>query len=324
MDKLVPAWRGDDRELAVRLRTAALMRQAGEWRRGLALLRDTAQAWPGQSGPIQQQLLDMFADALNDDVAHPLPPLELVTLAEENADLVPEGDAGRALATRLADRLVALDLPSRAIATLSHLMGATPAGAARAELGRRLASLQMQRQDAAGATATLAASDDGELPADLSESRGLLLARAQAAAGDVPGALTRLVQIGTPAADEQRATLLEAGKDWPGATAALTRYAASTVPASGALDATQARTLLRLAGAAAQAGDEAVLARIRAEDLARMPQGDMAQLFNVLTEPPVRDAGDLPRAARETTLARAVPDDVQGLPGAAASPVATR
>jgi hypothetical protein len=324
MDKLVYAWRGDDRELGVRLRAAALMRQAGEWRRGLALLRETAQAWPSQSAAIHQQLLDMFSDALSDDVAHPLPPLELVTLAEENTDLVPSGDAGRALATRLADRLVALDLPSRAIATLSHLMGATPAGAARAELGRRLAALQMQRQDAAGATATLAASDNADLPSDLTESRGLLQARAQAAAGDVPGALARLAQIGTPTADEQRAALYEAGKDWPGATAALTRYAAATVPAEGPLEAAPARTLLRLAAAAAQAGDEAVLARIRAEDLARMPQGDMAQLFDVLTEPPVRDAADLPRAARETTLARAIPDDVKTLPGAPPGPVATR
>ena len=38
-------------------------------------------------------------------------PLDLVALAEENADLVPGGDAGEALAAALADRLLALDLP---------------------------------------------------------------------------------------------------------------------------------------------------------------------------------------------------------------------
>jgi hypothetical protein len=63
-------------------------------------------------------MADFFAEALAHDAAAPLPPLELVALVAENTDLLRGGDAGQALASRLADRLVALDLPRRAVPCL--------------------------------------------------------------------------------------------------------------------------------------------------------------------------------------------------------------
>jgi hypothetical protein len=65
--------------------------------------------------------------------------------------------------------------------------------------------------------------------------------------------------------------------------------------------------LLRLASAAAQAGDEAMLGQLRDHDLPRMPAGKLADMFRLLTERPVEGVSDLPRAAREATLARAMP-----------------
>jgi hypothetical protein len=313
LDRQLYAWRGDRRELALRLRTAALRREAGQWRPGLALLRETAQAWPDQQDAIRQRLGDMFAAALADDVAHPLPPLELVTLAEENADLLPDGPAGRKLAARLADRLAALDLPGRAAATLSRLMTGAQKGGARGELGLRLAALQLQAGDAAAAAATLDASDSPDLPADLIDARAVLAARAMAIRGDLPGALARLAAIDTVASDEARATLLESARDWPAATDALGRLAARLIPPEGPFDAAQSRMMLRLASAAAQAGDEATLARLHLQAAPRMLPGEMARLFGVLTEPPIRDATDLPRAADEVALARAVPEALRSL-----------
>jgi hypothetical protein len=79
------------------------------------------------------------------------------------------------------------------------------------------------------------------------------------------------------------------------------------------LTGTQAAALLRLASAAAQAGDEALLARLHREDLPRLPPGHLADMFRLLTAGPVDAVADLGRAARETQLASRIPDALKSL-----------
>lgn len=125
--------------------------------------------------------------------------------------------------------------------------------------------------------------------------------------------MATLAAFDSAAADDARAALLEGAKDWPGAASALNSLAARTVPDAGILDDAPSRTLLRLASAAAQAGDEATLARLRADDLPRMPPGKLAQMLAMLTEQPVQVVADLPRAAAEATAARALPAALSAL-----------
>jgi hypothetical protein len=81
---------------------------------------------------------------------------------------------------------------------------------------------------------------------------------------------------------------------------------ARDIPAEGPLSEAQAETLLQLASAAAQAGDEAALSQIRARDTARLPQGRAADMLRLLVEGPVQTPDDLPRARREAVLAEGV------------------
>jgi hypothetical protein len=267
---------------------------------------------------VHARLLQTFAAALADDAVHPLSPLDLVALSEENSDLLPAGEAGQALAGRLADRLVALDLPRRAAPILEKLMLAAPAGAARAELGGRLARLKLAQQDTVGALAALAASASDNLPAALLESRTLTFARATAASGALAPAVAALAALDTADAAELRAELLERAADWPAAEAALRAYADRIVPPEGTLDDAQAHVLLRLAAAAAQAGDETTLTTLHDHDGPRMPQGQVAQMLKLLTERPVQGVADLPRVTAETALARGLPAALQSLMPAAA------
>jgi hypothetical protein len=70
--------------------------------------------------------------------------------------------------------------------------------------------------------------------------------------------------------------------------------------------------LLRLASAAAQAGDATELAELHGET-ARMGDGRLGRLFRLLTAGPVQTASDLPRSAAEIALARAVPADLAAI-----------
>ncbi len=304
------AWRGDGHEAAYRLRAAELRGVGGDWREALDTLRTIEAQMPDQRPAIQARKAAILNAMLAAD-GRGLSAVQLVLLAAEHADAVPEGPAGAALARLLADRLAALDLPARAIPVLQGLMRAAPAGAGRAEFGGRLAQLLLDGGDGAGAVTALDASAAGDLPDGLVESRGLLRARARAAQGDVAGAAAGLFALGTATADDLRATLLANERDWRGSLAALADLAAKRVPPQGPLDDTAQDILLRQATAAAQAPDPAML-RVLERSTPRMT-APRADLFRVLTAAPLGAAADLPRAARELSLARAVPQHLDAL-----------
>lgn len=300
LDRLIYAWRGDDREMATRLRVAELQADTNAWRPALRLLRETLELWPDASATLQSRLVAIFMRALATEQAKPLPPLELLALAEENADLIPVGEAGRALSMRLADRLIALDLPQRAIPLLTRLLGATQDGAARSELGGKLAAmhLQMGKPDAALAALTETIGV-GSLPPALLEQRTLIYAQAANDVGQHDQAVAVLEALDTKAAVQLQAQLQEAGKNWPGAVRALQRLTAMTVPADGPLSDEHGKTLLRLASAASQIGPNDTLGQIRSRDLLRLPAGKTADLIRLITASPIQQTADLPRAARE-------------------------
>jgi hypothetical protein len=303
MEKLLYAWRGDAREAALRLRAAELRAQAGTPRAALAMLRELLDALPEARDALRARMGQIFTAALEADAKAPMPPLELVAMVEENPDLITEGDPGLALARRLADRLAALDLPRRAAPVLEKLVAAAAPGVVRAELGTRLAATRLLLDDPTGALSVLGATAVDALPPPVLEERVLVWARATAAQGDAVRAAAALETLDSPPALALRVQLLEQANDWTGAAAAQRRYADDTVPAQGLLTETQTATLLHLAADAAQADDKMLLAGLRDRDLARLPQGHTADMLRLLTEIPVRQPEDLPRARREEALA---------------------
>jgi hypothetical protein len=304
-DRLIYAWRGDQRELDLRLRVAELRSQAGQWRQALALLRETENLFPDHRDAIRTRLEQTFTAFQQGGKAAQLSALDLVALIEENADLLPNGPAGEAIVAEFADRLAALDLLEQADPVLERLLRMAKGGA-RAEFGARLAKLRLEMNNPEGALAALHDSEAEGLSPALAEERGLLLARALAAKGETSAALAQLASLNTASADEARAAIFEAAKDWKAAESALYAFASKTIPAEKPISAQAAGILVRLASDAAQAGDETMLAILRQTYGARLPAGTNAEIFRVLTESPVQSIEDLPRAAAEMTEARAM------------------
>jgi hypothetical protein len=313
LESLLYAWRGDHQERALRERLADLKASIGAWRSALALQRETETLFPSEKAVLHAKLTDMFAALLRGDATASLPPLEFVAVVEENADLLPGGPDGDALQSKLADRLLALDLTKRAGPVLEKLMQAANSGAARAGFGARLAALRSREGDPAGALAALEASLAPDLPAELTEQRTLLAAAAYARRGDNQQALAALDGLDVAAADEARATILERANDWAGAQRALTAYVVKTVPAEGKLDEAQRRALLRLATAAARAGDDTTLAGLRQRETGRMETGPLADMFRLLTADQVRSVADLQRSGREAALARGLAGQLKAI-----------
>jgi hypothetical protein len=325
LDAALFAWRGDGREIAQRMRIADLRQDAGDPRGALQILRETASLFPEEAARVRPGLDRAFHRLFQpgpDGKAEgdALPPSQAVALFEDNADLLPAGPVGGQMTSRLAERLLQLDLPQRAAALVARVMDAQAEGPARATLGARLATLRLADADPAGALAALAASDAPNLPAALSNERRVLEARAMAEQGDVPRALARLAGLPGAASLDLQATLLASTGDWAGAIVPLQALASQTLPATpGALDLEQRRTLLRLAAAAALSGRNDVLAKLARERGAAMAEGPLSAPFKLLTSDPVRGLADLPRIASELQLARALPRSLAAVEAPAAA-----
>jgi tetratricopeptide (TPR) repeat protein len=305
-EKLLFAWRGDDQERALRVQIAAWRMKAGQWRQALAMLRESTVMFPEQKDQFRRAMTETLRTLMRDERVDGMDSLELISLLEENIDLLPDGAEGQAAAVRLADRMQLLDLDQRAEPVLERLAKTTPNLSARAAFGVRLAALRLDVADAEGALAALAVSGSDALPPGLVERRSILGARADAVSGRREQAVATLTAVATPAADLARAAIEETAKEWPGAAAAMAAYVGLTVPPSGVLTAEQSHAVLRFAADLAQAGDDAGLSNLHTQQAARMADGPDAAAFRLLTESPVRDVSDLPRAAKEIAAAHAV------------------
>ena len=168
------------------LRTAAIQAQAGRWRAGFDTLKETAQLFPSDRSLIAARVTALMGEMLHGPAAASIPPLDLVALAGENADAVAQTDAA-GLASVLADRLMALDLPQRAAPVVERMVRAAPPGLGQAGLGARLAAMRLAEGDAGGAATALATTDTPGLSPALQEERSLLDARIHAQRHDIAG-----------------------------------------------------------------------------------------------------------------------------------------
>jgi hypothetical protein len=275
LEAAIPAWRGDRRELARRLRAAELHTQSGQPSRALALLRDTEAAFPqagAETGPA-------IAEAMRRMLADPeTPVLEAVSLLAEHTETVPAGDALDEVAMRLAAQLMRLELPEEAARVLRL---AQPRSAAPRRLAPILAEALLAAGDAPAALEMLRGAAQDELPAEARQRNALIEAAALRRLGDAAGAARVLRALG-PAGAAPLAELLAAAQDWAGAAAAMREHLAGLPPAPSPL-ATEARqSLLRLGAFLALAGDEAGLAALGAEHGRRMAEGPLGEAFAAL------------------------------------------
>ena len=307
LDKLRYAWRGDRRELALRERIADLRQRAGAWRTALADLRSAQADFPDRAQAIQTHLMGMFITLLYGEATDALPPLDLVALTDDNPELFKAMPGNEDLQARLADRLMALDLPSRAAPLLEKLATAATTAAGRATFGTRLADLRLREGDATGSLAALAASAAPGLDTALAEQRGIVAATAKSRLGDPAGAIEALAGLTGLHADTARAAVYEQAGNWPAAEEALMLVVGATIPATGELTDPQRQLLLRLATAAQRSGDRNGLLALRATHDSRLGSGPLADMIRLLTADPVMATTDLPRAEREMGFVRGVP-----------------
>lgn len=216
--------RGGDFEFNLLRKLGTLYLDQNQPRKGLVTLRDAAANFPNRSEAkdIGEQMSAAFRGLYLDNGADRLPPLTAVALYDEFRELTPPGADGDRMMSLLADRLVKVDLLSRAGELLETLVQKRLSSLDKSQAGTRLAAIRMLDQKPDLALKALKESEmDEPLPPELAAERQRLGARATFDSGDSLGGLRMLEGDDSLEAKWLRADMLWRLREWPAAATAL-------------------------------------------------------------------------------------------------------
>jgi len=298
LERLRYGWRGDEIELTVLRRLGELYIEAGDYKNGLATLRDALTQFPKapEGAAIAQRMRESFADLFIGGAADKMPPLTALGIYEDFRDLTPLGDAGNLLIAKLADRLVQIELLDRAQLLLKDQIDKRLKGPAQAEAVNQLALVYLLDRKPEEALAALNAPLPPGAPAALATERRQLKARTLGELTRYREALALLDGDATADAARLRAEIGWRTQNWPLASAAF----AQLVPAPAAtMSDSERQTVLRLAIARSLSRDTTGLEALRAGYGADMGKSAFKESFDLITAASIGQNFDLRSISRQ-------------------------
>ena len=227
LDSLSYQWRGDGFELQVLRRLGEIYIEDNDYMNGLGAMR-TAVTYFGED-PIAQgikaDMLDIFRRLYLEGEADRLPPLRALAIYDEFRELTPSGPDGDLMIEKLADRLIAVDLLSRAAALLEHQIKFRLLGEEKARVGAKLALIRLIDGDPQGALGALNATNFPELDRDLENDRRRLRAKASYENGQTDEAIKLLAGDISIEADMLRRDIYWNEENWAEVAKVLQRLA---------------------------------------------------------------------------------------------------
>jgi len=288
-EKLRFVWRGDKFEFNLLRRLGSLYLDKQLYRAGLRTLRQAATYFPTnpESNQVTKQMSDAFHDLYLRDAADVLPPVTAIALYDEFRELTPPGALGDEMIRRLADRLVGVDLLSRAGELLESQVDFRLKGEDKSRVGARLALIYLFDRKYDMATSALDRTDVAGMPDALVAQRLLLRAQAHIGLEQPQVALDLLKRDVSKEAETIRAGIHWRAADWKMASKSL----AKLVRDIGAkprkeLNDTQAAAVLSLAIANTLDSNEVVIQRVLENYGPAMSKTSFADAFRLIAEPP--------------------------------------
>ncbi len=197
MERLRFAWRGDDLETQIQKSLGNLYIQSDEPRKGLNILKRAAKNT--KSLQDRRAMVRTMADAYKGIFLGlgfaDIDPMIAIAIYDEFKELTPVGDEGNALIDGVADKLMGINLLSRATSVLSDKMNRLGEGEDAIKTGLRIAAIQLIDRNPKVALKTLAKVDKmisqytGENKNELLSKIVLLKARSYSDSGEPETAL---------------------------------------------------------------------------------------------------------------------------------------
>jgi tetratricopeptide (TPR) repeat protein len=267
-DGLRYRWRGDATELETIRALGQLYLGQGRYREALEALRSAGKRLPDLPEALQLQadLNAAFRSLFLDGSADGLEPIQALALFYDFKELTPIGADGDAMVRKLVRRLVDVDLLDQAAELLKYQADNRLDGVPEAQVATDLALIYLMDKKPEQAIEAINSSRTTILPAALNAQRRLIEARAWAGVGRYDSALEILEKDASKDAQELRAEITWKQKSWAAAGPLYEKSLGDRYKTPGTpLAAEEEGRLLRAGVAYSLAGDDAALARLRAE-----------------------------------------------------------
>jgi tetratricopeptide (TPR) repeat protein len=298
LERLRFAWRGDDLELNLLDRLGQLYMQTGDYRTGLATLRQAVTYFDKSAHT--RRLTDVMSTAFRDlflgGQAERMPPLQALSLYYDYRELTPLGADGDNMIRRLADRLVSVDLLERAAELLEHQVRYRLQGVAQADVAGRLAMIYLLDRKPEKALAVMRATRQTMMPEDVETRRRHLEARALVDLRRYEEAEVLLEADTSREADMLRADLYWGASRWADVVRNAEKLLGRRWEERKPLSNDERRQVLRLAVAQSLAEDPDGLRSLRERYGPLMADGAYAAAFDVVTakqDPSAREIQEL-------------------------------
>ncbi|WP_026986511.1 tetratricopeptide repeat protein [Fodinicurvata fenggangensis] len=287
LERLRFAWRGDNFELSLLTRLADLQLESGAPSEALRSLRRAVTYFPETAGveAAARKMRSIFREVLVEgDRVDDLPPMRALALYEEFRELMPVGPDGERLISRLADKLVAMDLLERAANLLQHQVDYRLAGSHKSRVGARLAAIHLLNNDPGSALKALEETAVSGLEQDLSRERVYLRAHALSEQGQVEEALSLLRGDERLQARDLRAEILWSNERWDEAASTLSQVLPPVPEEGETLSEQESGRILNHAVALTLAGRSDDLAAQASRYEASMAQSEHADAYALLVD----------------------------------------
>ncbi len=291
LERIRFAWRGDDLELDINKRLGEMYIANGEEQKGMNILRGAAEM--AQTRTARNEIINTMSEAFKSlflkDEGEPLKPLEALGVYEEFKELLPAGDDGDAIIGTIADKLVSVDLLSRAVSLLEERMGPNLAADKRPRWALKAAAISLLNRKPADAIRLLDKVPASQYEAaGLGKRAGLIRARALADLKRTREAMAILDELdgNDPEIIGLKADTGWRGQQWGYAATAFNQLLAQDDIQDGkALTTDQARMILNTAIALNLSGDTAGLETLRTRYDAVMRSSPLYKSFQIVTRP---------------------------------------
>ncbi len=299
LEQLRFAWRGDKFEFAILSELGDRYADALDYRNSLHSLRQAASYFPHseRADNIARRMKELFESMYIEDGGRKIPPLSSIALYEEFKELTPLGDKGDTMISKLADRLVDVDLLEQAGNLLDEQVEFRLEGEEKARVGNRLSLIRLLERDPEGSIAALDKTELDDLPEDLKQQRLHLRARALAELGQEDQALKLLEPDDSLDALRLKSDILWDLRRWNEVGKLLGKLVPASPPEGRPLSEEESQAIINLAIAQTMAEDNEGLKLLRESYNIAMGEGPQGDTFKLLTNS--IDSGSITSIAEE-------------------------
>lgn len=294
LDSLRFAWRGGPYEFNLLRRLGELQFSIGDLRSGITTFRQLVKYFPKspEIPLLSRQMSDEFAKLFLDGGAQSLPPLNALALYYDYRELTPPGPEGDEIISKLADRLVAVDLLARAAELIEHQIQHRLRGEERSKAGARLAVVYLLDRNPDAALKALQGTQGPNLSPAVLQERRLLEARALGDMDRFPEALNLIGQDQSAEARALRSDLHWRAKDWIAYARVMGLILGNRYADPAPLTADERKQVMQLAVSYSLSNDTAALDDVRAKYEAKFRDTPDAQTFAAVASTLTRASGD--------------------------------